>query len=583
MPTSLVETNSLLAVDVGASATRAVLFDVVEGRYRFIAVGQAPSTAEAPFKDIGLGVRAAIEHLQTVTGRSFLGAERNLIMPTQADGNGVDMFAATLSAGPTLKTAVAGLLSDVSVQSARRLAETTYARVVETFGLHDHRKPEEQIDSLLRVRPDLVILTGGTDGGASRAVQKVIEAVGLACYLLPSDKRPAVLFAGNQNMTDEVQNLVGKLTPALHFSPNVRPSLETEDLDPAMRELAQVFAVIRKRQVKGVDELETWSGGHVLPTAYGLGRMIRFLERTGSSGGVLGVDLGASAVTVAAAVNGRFRLGVYPQFGQGEHLGNLLQLTELDDILEWLSLDIHQNLVRDYLYQKALYPAVLPATREDQAIAQAVARRSLYLAMRTARREFPPQARAVRADLMPPFGLILAGGGPLGDAPTPGQSLLLLLDAVQPVGITHVMLDRNSLLPLLGVAAEKNNLLPVHVLESGALQNLGTVVSAVSGAGYGTPIVRARIQYADGNEARAEVKLGGLEILPLGLGQSAKLFLQPLHRTDVGNGPGRAWNGVVNGGALGVVIDARGRPLTLTADPVRRRELMKKWQWTLGG
>jgi hypothetical protein len=180
MPTSLVETNSLLAVDVGASTTRAVLFDVVEGKYRFIAVGQAPSTAEAPFKDIGLGVRAAIEHLQTVTGRIFLGPEHNLITPTQANGNGVDMFAATLSAGPTLKTAIAGLLSDVSVQSARRLAETTYARVVETFGLHDHRKPEEQIDSLLRVRPDLVILTGGTDGGASRAVQKILETVGLA-------------------------------------------------------------------------------------------------------------------------------------------------------------------------------------------------------------------------------------------------------------------------------------------------------------------------------------------------------------------------------------------------------------------
>lgn len=583
MPTSLVETNSLLAVDVGASVTRAVLFDVVEGKYRFIAVGQAPSTAEAPFKDIGLGVRAAIEHLQTVTGRSFLGAERNLVMPMQADGSGVDLFAATLSAGPTLKTAIAGLLSDVSVQSARRLAETTYARIVETFGLNDHRKPEEQIDSLLRLRPDLVILTGGTDGGASRAVQKAIEAVGLACYLLPSDKRPAVLFAGNQNMTEEVQSLVGKLTPALHFSPNVRPSLETEDLDPAMHELAQVFAVIRKRQVKGVDELETWAGGHVLPTAYALGRMIRFLERTGSSGGVLGVDLGASAAAIAAAYNGRSSLSVYPQFGQGEHLGNLLQLTELDDIMKWLSLDIHQNLVRDYLYQKSLYPSILPATKEDEAIAQAVARQLLYLAMRAARREFPPQARTVRADLTPPFGLILASGGPLGDAPTLGQSLLLLLDAVQPVGITYVMLDRSSLLPLLGVAAEKNNLLPVHVLESGALQNLGTVVSVSSGAGYGTPVVRARIQYPDGNEARAEVKLGGLEVLPLGAGQSAKLFLQPLHRADIGNGPGRTWNGVVNGGMLGVVIDARGRPLTLTADPVRRRELMKKWQWTLGG
>jgi hypothetical protein len=39
----------------------------------------------------------------------------------------------------------------------------------------------------------------------------------------------------------------------------------------------------------------------------------------------------------------------------------------------------------------------------------------------------------------------------------------------------------------------------------------------------------------------------------------------------------------VDGGTLGVVIDARGRPLQLPSDAVRRREFFKKWLWTLGG
>ena len=39
----------------------------------------------------------------------------------------------------------------------------------------------------------------------------------------------------------------------------------------------------------------------------------------------------------------------------------------------------------------------------------------------------------------------------------------------------------------------------------------------------------------------------------------------------------------VTGGAMGVVIDARGRPLNLPSDPVRRRELIKKWYHTVGG
>ena len=119
----------------------------------------------------------------------------------QPDGSGVDAVVATVSAGPAVKTVVVGLLSDVSLQSARRLAESTYSRVVDTLDLSDHRKPDQQMDSIARSRPDLVLLSGGTDGGASRSIQKMLEAIGLACYLLrpagddgavPADQRDAL-------------------------------------------------------------------------------------------------------------------------------------------------------------------------------------------------------------------------------------------------------------------------------------------------------------------------------------------------------------------------------------------------------
>ena len=77
MPSSLVQNESVLAVEVGAAVTHVVLFDVVDGQYRFVASGQAPSTAEAPFKDIGIGVREAITHLQTVTGSKILASDGN--------------------------------------------------------------------------------------------------------------------------------------------------------------------------------------------------------------------------------------------------------------------------------------------------------------------------------------------------------------------------------------------------------------------------------------------------------------------------------------------------------------------------
>jgi hypothetical protein len=585
MPSSLVDGNSLLALDVGAANTRAVLFDVVEGEYRFIASGTAPSTAEAPFKDVAEGARNAIENLQSVLGRNLLDSARGLISPSQANGSGVDGLVVTLSAGSAIKTVIVGLLKDVSLESARRLTSSTYARVVDTMALNDMRKPEQKIDSILRLRPDLVVITGGTDGGASRSIQKILEPIGLASFLLPEEKRPSVLFAGNQKMEAEVKSLVGSLSSSLHFSPNVRPSLETEDLDPAERELAHIFVGIRKRQIKGVDLLDLWSGGHVLPTAYATGRMVRYLVKAFGDSSILSVDIGASAASISAGFAGNSTLNVFPEYGLGENLAYLLKHTNLDDILRWSWLDISKGVLNDYLHQKSLYPATIAATREDLAISQAITRQALHLAMQNARRDFPKSIAQIKPTLTPLFDYIFAGGGALSDASRPGQSLLLLLDSIQPVGVSTVILDQNNLLPLLGAAASRNNILPVQVTESGAFMIVGTVIAPVVNASYGTPILRAVLTSESGTESRIELKYGSLETLPLGVGEQGRLTVQLLKGADIGFGPGRTpKQGIsVTGGALGVVFDGRGRPLNLPADAVRRRELIKKWAWTLGG
>ena len=582
MPASLVQNESVLAIDVGTAVTRALLFDVVEGVYRFVASGQAPTTAESPFRDAGIGVREAISNLQNVVGTKLIGADNGLISPAQPDGSGVDAIIATVSAGPVIKTVVVGLLSDISLQSARRLAETTYSRVVETLDLTDHRKPEQQLDGIVRSRPDLVLLSGGTDGGASRSIEKMLEAVGLACYLMPMEKRPMVLYAGNQKLSGQVQELLGGHAGKLHISPNIRPSLQAEDISPASHDLASLVVKLRERQIKGVDELSLWTSGNILPTAYAQGRMIRFLSKLyESTRGLLSVNVGASSTTVAAGFSGDLALGVYPQFGLGESLTGLLQHTTLEDIMRWLPLDISPGTLREYLFQKSFYPSALPATKDEHAIMQAIARQVLHLAVGAARRNFPAGRQA--GDLLPPLDLILAGGGVMSEGASLGQSMLLLLDAVQPMGIMPVLLDQNNLLPSLGVAAERNSYLPVQVIESGAFIGLGTVVSVNASAAYGEQVLRAKLTYSDGTDVRAEVKFGGLEILPLPGGQTAQLSLNPLRRADAGLGPGRSGVVPVTGGALGVVIDARGRPLQFPADPVRRRELIKKWYYTVGG
>ena len=585
MPGSLVDADSLLAVDVGTITTCAALFDVVEGHYRFIASGQAPSTAAAPYRNIGEGARQAIENLQTVTGRRFLGEDLQLIVPAH-EGVGVDSFAATLSAGPAIKTVVVGLLDDVSLESTHRLARSIYARVVETICLNDTRKPEQQIDSLLRLRPDLILIAGGTDGGATRSVQRLIETVGLACHLLPADKRPTLLFAGNQKLAEEIRSKLTSLTSSLSISPNLRPGVATEDLQPAQSALASLVTHVRQGQMNGVDELNAWSRNTLLPTATAEGRIIRFLSQVyDSSKGILGVDLGASATTIAAAFGGELTLGVYPQLGLGEGLPNLLRYTSPEEILRWTPLDIPTDAVHEYIYQKSIHPASLPATPEDLSIEQAIARQCLRVALVSASKDFPAKARRAAYGLTPYFEPILAAGSVITRAPTLGQSLLILLDAIQPLGITTVIMDQNKLLPALGAAARHNTILPIQVLESGAFLGLATVVTPYINVRPGVPVLQARLVLQNGNESRLEVKQGSLEIMHMPSGQSGRLYIEPLRHADLGLGPGRTRpDGFpVTGTALGLVFDARGRPLRFSSNVAHRRETVKKWLWTLGG
>jgi hypothetical protein len=94
--------------------------------------------------------------------------------------------------------------------------------------------------------------------------------------------------------------------------------------------------------------------------------------------------------------------------------------------------------------------------------------------------------------------------------------------------------------------------------------------------------LRAKLAYENGTEARADLKFGSLETLNLPSGTTGNLTLQPMRGVDAGFGPGHSGTVPVSGGVLGVVFDGRGRPMVLPSDAVRRRELIKKWRWTLG-
>lgn len=576
MTTSLVDTETVLGIDIGTVNTRALLFEVVEGQYSFIASGTAPSTADAPYQNPTEGMVRAVRQLQEVTGRDLLEPEGRLIIPVQTDGSGIDRMVLTFSAGEPLRVVAAGLLSDVSLDSARRLASSTYAQVVESIGLNDRRRTEAQLDAILKAGPDLVLFAGGTDGGASRSVGRLLDLMTLVCKVLPQEKRPEVIYAGNQNLSVRIKELLEKWT-TVRTAANIRPSIDFEDLGPAQSVLSQSVTRARLRQMPGLASMASFSSAQPIPTAYAFGRVIRFLSKLyNPAKGVLGVDLGASSITLAAGLAGNLDLFVSP-LGVGQGTARVLEQGRLEEITQWLPLHVPDDVVRDYLWQKTLYPASLPANQEGLAIEQALARQALRMAMQQFTSKYPGLANQL-------YDPIFASGAAISQAANPIQTLLILMDGLQPAGITTLVLDQNGVTPTLGAVAEFSPLLPVQVFDSGAYLRLCTIVAPLTGARYGTPILEARLEFEGGGEERRQVRKGELVSLPVEQGQVAILHLKSLHGTLIDpHSTKNSFKYKIHGGACRAVIDGRGRPLALPPDASRRRDLLKKWSMALGG
>ncbi len=578
------ESDTLLAVDVGSVHTRATLFDVVEGHYRLVATGKSRSTSGPPLFDIREGVRNALDEIHDVTGRVLIDQTESLIMPTTGEGAGVDVFVATTSAGPKVRTVLVGLMPNVSLQSARRLAASTYLEVVEEVGLMDRRRDDEKIDVILRARPDLMIVVGGTDGGAAESVMEMVDLVRITAGLFPDGERPQVVFAGNRTLAAPVTERLGD-GGQVTLTPNVRPSLGQEELAPARLRLAEAIAEARSDRVTGFDELLHWSGGYLVPTADAFGRVVRYLSQVyDPDKGVLGVDTGGTHTTVAAAFNGDLRLTVRSDLGLGTSLAGLLRHRTVEDVLRWMPIKISTQAVSDYIHNKVIHPGTVPTLKRDLFLEFALVRELIRTGIALSRSSWPDVESGGGSWLMPPLEPILAGGGVLARAPHPGYAALALLDAVQPVGITTLVLDPHGLSAALGAAAGPLPMATVQVLNSGNFVSLGTVVAPVGRGRPGQPVLHVRMDPEDGGESlEGEANLGQLIVLPLRQGQHARLTLRPERGFDVGfGGTGQAGALRVGGGAVGVMIDARGRPLQLPSKPSTRVEVNRKWLWDIG-
>jgi hypothetical protein len=521
------------------------------------------------------GIQQAISQISEATGRLLLNDEGMLIRPTRLDGSGVDYFGAVVSAAEPLEALIVGLLDDVSVASARHALETIYAKEVDHFSLADSRNQQTQIDVLLEKKPDIILMAGGTDGGADQRLMNIVETIAMGIGMLDSSQRPVIIYAGNSRLRPRAKEELSAIT-SFHVADNVRPSLEVEQINHVIGLIGEVYETRKIGAISGIDEIMAWSTFPIMPTAHAFAGILEYFA-TLYRGWVMGLDLGSDSLTFVAAGPDELHLSVRSDFGMGLPMENVLDKVEPAAILEWTLSDMTPATLQDFIYNKALNPHTSPLSEDELHLEQAIARQMIRRVIDDALDSWGWTGR------MPGMNLLILRGGVFTNTPRPGQAVLMILDAIQPAGIFPVVIDRYSLLPATGLLAAHNPQLVVQVLNSGVLEDLGWIIVPTGRAQAGETILNVKLESKTSGTIQIEVAYGTLEVLPLAPGQSAVLTLEPLRRFDIGAGPGRNRKVTVHGGSVGLIIDARGRPVKLPEDAAERRAQIRQWLWDVGG
>ncbi len=572
MSVSEQRSGSILAVDFGNVQTRALLIDLVDGLYQLVARGETRTTASFPANDARLGLNRVVEQITAVTGRKLLTNDGKVISPEQNDRSGVDYFVTTASTGRTMRTVLVGLVPDVSIASARRALAGTYVEIVRTLSLEDGRSLEDDVNAIISSRPDLIFITGGMEGGAEEPVLRLALAVQQALRLIKGGRKPAVLYAGNSALSQSMRDMFGTLA-TIFIAPNVRPTLDEEELEGAQAQLALVY---NDQQAKrgGFGALTRMSRNGVLPTAQSYNLIVDYMGQA-SGQNVLAVDIGSAVGILSAYIDKRVTTSIRTDIGLGHSANSLLGVVGDANISRWLPFVSTTNQIRHYALNKALVPGSIPETIKGTFLEHAFLRAGIGELIEASRPIWSKQLGTSQNALTPQFNTIIGAGAGLTQTGSAAFGALLLLDALQATGVARIQLDEFGVVAALGSLAYTNPEAVVQVLESSGLETLGTVFSISGMPALNRPVMHVRIKTSDGQVIKHHVPGGHLWVYPLDIGKTATVDVSAGRGLNIG-GKGRV-KVTAEGGTVGLIFDGRGRPLPLAINAQGRAAQIPMW------
>ncbi len=268
-----------LFVDFGSTFTKLVAFDLEATE--LLARVQVPSTVE---HDVTIGLEQAFELLSETVP---IGEEERR------------QTVACSSAAGGLRVICVGLVPEYTTEAGRRAALGAGAKIV---GSYSFELTERELREIQEIAPDIVLLTGGTDGGNKKVIKH--NAAMLARSGLGVTN---IIVAGNKSAYDDVEALFSGSGKNVIYTSNVMPEIGVLEVDAANHKIRDLF-IARITEAKGIGRARSLIADVIMPTPAAVLEAAKLLaDGTDGQPGIgelLLVDVGGATTDVYSVAKG---------------------------------------------------------------------------------------------------------------------------------------------------------------------------------------------------------------------------------------------------------------------------------------
>lgn len=269
---------NLLVFDVGSTYTKLSGFELENEVLDYKERTQVPTTVD----NIELGFQNA---KQKLTDQGCNITDEQLILSTSSAAGGLRMVAL-------------GYMPRVTAKAAKEVAMSAGARVLEIISHED--QPEYRIQVLREIKPDIILLAGGTDGGDQDSVLENAEII------VKAGVKAVVIIAGNKEAQPQVEKRFVDNNVVSVRVPNLMPTIHELNVKPAREAIHKQF-IKQIVRAKGLNKLlEQVSNKKVIPTPgailLGAELLAKGTYQQEGVGDVLIIDVGGATTDIHSVV-----------------------------------------------------------------------------------------------------------------------------------------------------------------------------------------------------------------------------------------------------------------------------------------